>query len=221
MVPCHFILCPCSAQLIRIATQAALEDIVSRHAKIFGVFWATDESDPQRFIETWLDAHCFKALDNWYGNVRLVVYAVPMASATTIEHPTDYALGESIHLRGYTLLTSKPRGGDILQLTLFWEAGEPVPARYKVFCHLVDASGNIVSQRDSEPGGGLKLTSDWPLEQLIPDNYGLLIPPDAVPGQYLLRVGMYGLDDGRRLPVSVNGRSAGDSIDLHGIAINP
>jgi hypothetical protein len=32
---------------------------------------------------------------------------------------------------------------------------------------------------------------------------------------------MYGLDDGRRLPVSLGGRRAGDSIDLDVINIGP
>jgi len=108
-----------------------------------------------------------------------------------------------------------------LQLTLFWEATQPVSTRYKVFCHLLDAAGNIVGQRDSEPGGGLRLTSDWPPQQLIPDNYGLLIPPGTPAGRYALRVGMYGLDDGMRLPVSVDGREVGDSIDLDEIIIGP
>jgi hypothetical protein len=200
-------------------TQAALEEIVSQHPRIYGIFWATDESDPQRYIETWLDSRCYKAMDSWYGNVRLVVYAVPLATAASIEQPTEFDLGEAIRLRGYTLLTPQPRSGDILQLTLFWEAERPISARYKVFCHLVDGAGNIVGQRDSEPGGGLNLTSDWPAGQLIPDNYGLLIPPDTPPGEHILRVGMYGLDDGLRLPVSLGGKNVGDSIDLDVINI--
>ena len=203
------------------STQAALEEIVDQHPRIYGIFWATDESDPQRFIETWLDSHCYKAMDSWYGNVRLVVYAVPLSAAASVEHPTEFGLGDAISLRGYTLLTPQPRSGDILQLTLFWEAMQPVSVRYKVFCHLVDGSGDIVGQRDSEPGGGLNLTNNWQPGQLIPDNYGLLIPSGTPPGQYILRVGMYGLDDGLRLRVSSSGRPVGDSIDLVVISVAP
>jgi len=201
-------------------TRATLAQMVSKHRKIYAIYWATDESDPQRFIETWLDRHCYKAMDSWYGNVRLVVYAVPLAASEDIEHATQYTLGQGIRLRGYTLLTPQPHSADILQLTLFWEAVQPVSARYKVFCHLVDGTGRIVGQRDSEPGGGLNLTSDWPPGQTIADNYGILIPADTPPGEYLLRVGMYGLDDGKRLPVSVEGRNVGDSIDLETITIS-
>ncbi|NIO71640.1 MAG: hypothetical protein GTN71_22070, partial [Anaerolineae bacterium] len=60
-------------------TRRDLEAIVSQHANVFAVLWATDESDPDRFVEGWLDERTYKALDTWYGNVRLAIYAVPQA----------------------------------------------------------------------------------------------------------------------------------------------
>ena len=201
-------------------TQAALEEMVAKHPKIYGIFgplmratlialsrpgW-TATASKQRILGM---ATC-----GWS-------YATPLAPATTIEHPTKFELGAAIRFDGYTLLTPEPRGGDILQLTLFWEATGPVSARYKVFCHLVNGAGNIVSQRDSEPGGGLSLTTDWQPEHLITDNYGLLIPSGTPPGEYILRIGMYGLDDGLRLSVSRDGRQVGDSIDLERIMVGP
>jgi 4-amino-4-deoxy-L-arabinose transferase-like glycosyltransferase len=202
-------------------TGAALQDIVGRHRRLYAILWAMDESDPGRYVETWLDQRCFKALDSWFGNVRLAVYAVPQSPAREIAQPLDCRLGESIRLRGYTLLTSEPRSGEILQLTLFWEALEPVKARYKVFTHVVDGRGNIVGQRDSEPGGGARLTIDWSPGEVITDNYGVLIPPGTPPGEHLLRIGMYGLEDGRRLPVSGASQSVGDALDLNRVTILP
>ena len=46
----------------------------AQHERLYGIFWATDESDPEGIIEGYLDRHAFKTLDAWHGNVRLVVY---------------------------------------------------------------------------------------------------------------------------------------------------
>jgi len=200
-------------------TEAALQEIVANHPRIYGIFWATDESDPQRFIEGWLDSRCFKTMDSWFGNVRLVVYAVPQATPAEAEHPTDYVWGERIRLRGYSLLTPDPASGDIVQLTLFWEALTPIDRRYKVFTHLVDGRGNIVGQRDSEPGGGSRPTDTWQPGEIIADNYGLLIPAGTPPGEHTLRIGLYAADDGQRLAVSAGEQPLGDSVDLAQIAL--
>lgn len=199
--------------------EAALEHIVARHARIYAILWATQEGDPERFIEGWLDRRCYKAMDSWFGNVRLAVYAVPIAPTGAIAHPANDTLGQNIHLLGHTLLTPQPRPGDILQLTLFWQATAPIAERYKVFVHLVDAQGRIVAQRDSEPVGDSRITSAWPVGEVIADNYGLLIPPGSPAGEYSLRVGMYGLFDGRRLPVSRAGQGMGDFIELGRVSV--
>ncbi|OGO04553.1 MAG: hypothetical protein A2Y73_04965, partial [Chloroflexi bacterium RBG_13_56_8] len=135
-------------------TEAQLEEIFASHRRIYAILWATGDSDPEGFVETWLDQHCFKALDSWYGNVRLAIYSVPQASSGEIAHPLDYRLGDDILLRGYSLLTQEPHSGDILELSLFWEATGTLSRRYKVFVHLVDGRGNIVGQQDGEPCGG-------------------------------------------------------------------
>ena len=202
-------------------TEAALQSIVKRHPRVYAILWATGDSDPERFVEGWLDQHCFKALDSWFGNVRLAVYAVPKSPSPEIQHPLDLMLGTGIRLKGYSLLTPELRSGDIVQLTLYWEAVQAVKERYKVFTHLVDGRGNIVGQRDSEPAGGSRLTSAWAPGDVIVDNYGLQIPPGTPPGEHTLRIGMYSLTDGRRLPVSEAGQSAGDAIDLLRLTIQP
>jgi len=212
---------PLERPMSRARTEAALQDIVTKHSRVYAILWATEESDPERFIEGWLDRHCFKALDSWFGNVRLAVYAVPRSPTQEVQYPLDYMLGDAVHLKGYSLLTPEPRSGDIMQLTLFWEAVQPIRARYKVFTHLIDSRGNIVGQRDGEPAGGSRPTSDWSPGEVIADNYGLPIPPGTPPGEHVLRIGMYALDDGHRLPVSRGGQEAGDAIDLMVLTVWP
>ena len=180
-----------------------LEQIATRHDKLYTVFWATEESDPERVIEGWLDEHAYKALDDWRGNVRLVIYSLPQdLSPAEIQHPVEAQLGDQIALLGYTLQNDTLRVGDVMQITLFWKALQPIQERYSVFVHLLDEDNHIIGQRDAEPGGGVHLTSTWKEGETIVDNYGILIRPGTPSGAYLLELGMYRLDDGQRLPVT-------------------
>ena len=51
--------------------------------------------------------------------------------------PLDVRLGPSIRLLGYELAQDTVQPGGTLDLTLYWQADEPVTARYKVFTHLL------------------------------------------------------------------------------------
>jgi len=201
---------------------AELEGIAAQHKRLFALYWATDESDPQRIVERWLQEHAFKASDAWYGDVRLVTYAVPVSTeAAEMAHPLeDVRLGTSIALRGYTLTPSEVQGGDILQVMLFWEALEVPATRYKVFVHLVDDRQQIVAQYDGEPGDGMNLTTNWRPEQgTFPDRYGIWVPHALASGEYGLWVGMYDVSGAPRLPTAVNGQLAGDALLLETVEI--
>jgi mannosyltransferase len=199
---------------------AELESITASHDRLFAIFWAEAESDPERLVERWLDAHAYKAADEWWGDVRLATYAVPAAPPTEMRTRLDVRLGDAILLHGYTLLADRLAPGDILQLTLFWEAKAPIDQRYKVFLHLLDAEGELVAQRDSEPGGGLALTTTWEPGVIQMDNHGILIPPDTPPGTCQLVVGLYLLTDPEaRLPVTLDGEPAGEALPLAPITV--
>jgi mannosyltransferase len=202
------------------AVIAELEEIAAHHDRVFAIFWAEAESDPQRVVERWLDAHAYKATDEWWGGVRLVTYAVPAAPPVTFDVPLAARFGNRIELRGYTLLSNRLAPADIVQVSLFWEALAPVPERYKVFVHLIGPDGRPVAQRDSEPGGGLAPTTTWEPAQVIADHYGVLIPPGTPPGEYTLAVGLYVLGDpANRLPITLDGQPAGDLLELEMIVL--
>ncbi|HAL61915.1 MAG TPA: hypothetical protein DCP08_05845 [Chloroflexi bacterium] len=196
-------------------TELALEEIMAKHPRLFALLWATQESDPARFIEGWLDRGAFKALDLWYGNVRLALYAIPQATLSEeIRYPREVLFGDRIRFLGYNLLNSEVEAGDILPLTLFWEALKPVEERYKVFIHLLDAQNHIVGQRDAEPGGGANITTTWQEGEMIVDNYGVLILPGTPPGDYRVEMGMYSLRSGERLPTKEGEEEPGNRILL-------
>jgi len=195
-------------------TGQALTDILSKHGRIWAVLWGVAESDPQRFVESWLDAHAYKASDRWFGNVRLALYATPVGSMT-MQRGVDAILGEKVRLIGYGLAAGQAEAGDILQLALYWQALAPIGQRYKVFTHLLGPGDTLWGQRDSEPGGGLKLTTTWQVGEVIQDNYGIPVLPGTPPGEYWIEAGMYHLDTGQRLPIhDGTGRLLGDRLLL-------
>jgi hypothetical protein len=193
--------------LVPTATEAALQQLVQPGGRVFAILWATDESDPERVIEGWLDTHAYKATDSWYGNVRLATFAVPAETPSTPEPVVNTLLRsqgaspekDEIELVGYRLLNEALRAGDIAQITFFWRADETPQTRYKVFVHVLDDNNHIVGQRDAEPGGGARLTTQWAPGETIADNYGVLIHPATPPGDYRVEVGMYDLENGQRL----------------------
>jgi mannosyltransferase len=203
------------------ANRAELEQIVGQHQRLFAIFWGDAESDPERFVESWLEANTYKAGETWYDDVRLALYAVPALAADAPATPLDARFGPSIYLDGYTLLTDALVPGDILQLALFWRAVEPVE-RYKVFVHLYDQSGRLAAQTDSEPGATLRPTNTWSPGEQIVDRYGVMIPLETPPGDYVLAVGLYPVDDPlNRLPVSQDGAQVGDRLDLTRLVVVP
>jgi mannosyltransferase len=202
---------PCSEE----QASGELEEIAAQHGRMFVLYWATAESDPERIVERWLEEHAFKASDTWYGDVRFAIYAVRLRGDQPMQPMADVRLGEAIALRGYALSPQQVSPGDILEVTLFWEALQVPPARYKVFVHLVDLDGQIVAQADGEPGDGMHLTTGWqPTDGVFADRYGVLVPDSAGPGDYQVWVGMYDVSGAPRLPISVQGAAAGDAFSL-------
>lgn len=186
------------------ATEAALEALAQPGRQVFAVLWATDESDPERYVEGWLDAHAFKSLDSWYGNVRLVTYAIPDEQPQAPGQALDISLeneatGDRVTLAGYSLLNPRLAAGEIAQITLFWVADQTPTQRYKVFLQLLDGANHIAGQRDAEPGGGALLTTLWPPGETIADNHGVPVHPATPPGDYRLQIGMYNAETGQRL----------------------
>ncbi|MCP4423417.1 MAG: DUF2723 domain-containing protein [Chloroflexi bacterium] len=184
---------------------AELTAIAACHSRLYAIFWGEAQRDPERLVERWLDERAFKATDEWIGDVRFVTYAVPDEPATEVETAVSLTFGDMITLNGYTLAGDVLAPGDILQITLFWETAVPLTTRHKIFLHLVNKNGELIAQRDSEPGGGLNLTTNWlPGEQVV-DNHGILIPADATDGVYQLFLGLYPLTDPNgRLPIQTD-----------------
>lgn len=182
-------------------TQAALAAAAEGKRQIFALFWATDEADPDRIVETWLDQHAFRGLESWQGNLRFVVYTQPQTITCADLTPT-VAFGDAIMLLAHCQpgLPQAVASGQTALVELRWRAAAPLASRYKVSVQLIDARSQVIAQHDAEPAGGSRPTDGWTPGETVGDNHGLAIPPGTPPGLYTLIVAVYDEATGVRLP---------------------
>jgi hypothetical protein len=188
---------------------ATLAAATAGRRNLYALFWATDEADPQRLVETWLDRNAFKALELWQGNVRFAAYRMSPELVPISMPPVE--LGEAIVLRAQAQ-PQRPQhvtAGDVALVQLQWEARQDVAQRYKVSVQLLNAANQVVAQRDGEPAGGSRPTDTWQAGDIIADNYALPVPLGTPPGVYKLVAAMYDAAGGQRLA-----HAGGDSIPL-------
>jgi hypothetical protein len=122
------------------------------------------------------------------------------------EYPAEANFGDEIALQGYSTALEDSE----LTVTLSWQALHVPTANYTVFVHLLNAAGETVAQHDGQPQDGAYPTSIWDINETVIDKHTLILPPGLSPGTYALRIGLYRLETGERLPVVGNG----DSVTL-------
>lgn len=117
--------------------------------------------------------------------------------------PTDARFGSIAQLVGYDFSHRR--------IVLYWRAVTSTETSYKIFLHLIDNSGKLITQRDQIPGVGALPTTSWVAGEYLVDVYDI----DAPPGEYTIRIGMYDPATNLRLPVLDSANSpVGDYSDL-------
>jgi hypothetical protein len=140
----------------------------------------------------------------------------------SIEHPAEAIVGSGVLFLGYDLNADQVQAGEALKLTLYWQALQEVQVSYTVFTHLLDVEETVWGQADSIPQGGAAPTTSWVQEEIITDEYEIVVDQKAPPGTYVVEVGMYDASTGLRLPIVADGeRLAGDRLLLQEIQVLP
>jgi hypothetical protein len=134
---------------------------------------------------------------------RMAVKTGVETEVEQVGHPVGANFGDEIELLGYNSVAS----GGLLATTFYWRALRSPTADYTVFVHLLDAQGTTVAQHDGQPQDGAYPTSVWDGGEVVADEGTLTLPSDLPPGDHWLRVGLYLLETGERLPVAGNGDS--------------
>jgi hypothetical protein len=146
------------------------------------------------------------------GQVEVAPWSIE-TEVPPLAHPLRADFGQPVatELHGYELNHDGLSPGQNLELTLAWRSVTgALGASYKTFVHLLDDSGEFLSQSDSVPAGGFRPTTSWRAGEVIVDEHTLAIPDEVTSGEYTLWIGLYDPETGHRLPVYVGGQEQPD-----------
>jgi hypothetical protein len=132
---------------------------------------------------------------------------------------SDIVFDDQLALVEYALPAGATfQAGDVIPVSIRWEALTSLPDDYQVSLRLVAGDGYVLTQRDTTPMGTFGRMSEWQTSTRYQDNHGLLIPAGAFTGDYTVQVVVYRWQDGARLPYRA-GSVEGDSAVLTPITI--
>ncbi len=197
------------------ATRAELDAALTDRRHVYALFWATDEADPARLVESRLDQIAFRGLESWQGNLRFVVYTLPNRLVCHDLAPAP-RFGPSIRLVAHCDGGEAGRvpSGEVALVGLRWQTADVLQERIKVTVQLLDARNQVLAQHDAEPAGGSRPSDGWLPGEVIADNHGLNLPSGVPPGDYRLIVALYDPLTGVRLPTET-----GDHLALGTVTV--
>lgn len=131
------------------------------------------------------------------GEVALVPDEWPIPEPNL---PTDTVLAGVIRLAGVHLSAATARPGDVVTVTLQWQALDRITEDYTGFVHLVGPEGKDIVQDDHPPLNGRFPTRLWFAGAVVSDAYRLNLPADLPEGAYQLFGGLYLPGTNDRLP---------------------
>ncbi len=108
--------------------------------------------------------------------------------------------GHALELLGYAIdQAAALDAGDFALATLFWRMPQSSPDHLSISLRLTDSQNHLIFQRDTEPASGLRPTNGWQPNEIVQDDAGFFVPPDAPPGTYHLSIVVYNSGTGENL----------------------
>jgi hypothetical protein len=133
------------------------------------------------------------------------------------EYPLDVTFGGKLKLRGYDLKSAQFAPGETLDLTLHWQAIEPMETRYRTFVHV--ETDRMWGQHDDDPICRVRTDELRPL-QIGAGQFRVTLDPATPPGVYPITVGVYDPETWERLEVvDAQGQPLGDAFELTAITV--
>lgn len=168
--------------------------------------WLLADSGPWipwsvRPVERFLVTHYYPVREiETDPTVRLIEYSTARAPDPALprgpQYLSDLRYGDVINLLGVELPNGlRYRPGDLLPVSLYWQARAPLNVNYTVALFLAAQDGTVIVQgMDTQPAWGFAPTSIWVAGVPLWDNRALRLPPDALAGRYRLWVRLYQSD---------------------------
>jgi hypothetical protein len=119
--------------------------------------------------------------------------------------------GHQVNLLGYDLPDRTAVSGQPFDLTLYWQARQPLSTDYSALTQLVDRQQHLYAGQDNLHPGSLP-TSRWQPWGFAQDKHIIHVPPGTPPGDYFLVSGLYDPATLARLPVVEGGESGWSDV---------
>jgi mannosyltransferase len=199
------------------ADDKTLQQLNQNYRRIWFIPAAPDFWDPDHVIEKYLTRFDDRTIDTHVAEFSVQLYLTPREfSPKIISINTCIGNALLVGYRAHEFAGSPLRIPKAAPFTvsLYWRAERPIEKDYKVFVHLIDASGRVLAQHDGMPSDGTFPTSQWHASDLIVDTHEL--KADVAPGTYSLVVGMYDPTTLVRVPVA---SSSSDQVLLTQVTV--
>ncbi|HIQ06562.1 MAG TPA: hypothetical protein EYH31_12930 [Anaerolineae bacterium] len=172
---------------------------------VWVVLWQDEVVDPNGYLLDFLRrAGIEQPVKRSFWHVRLHHFRLPpdihFRSDPPIAHPTSINFGGRLALVGYSGPSEQGTGRE--EITLFWQALQPLGQDYRIRLELQDQAGNVWGRLpDRRPAAYLYPTTRWQVGQVVFGRYPLPVDAGTPPGNYALAILVYGEDDPAGLDV--------------------
>lgn len=189
------------------------------------VLWQDEVVDPVGYLTTLLDqVGEEQPVAKTFPKVRLKHYHLPDRARfpedgrPAIAHPAEFNFDNQLRVLGYDQASEN-------QVTLYWEALEPLDEDYRVSLVLRDTLGQSWGRWDGRPTAYLYPTDRWQPGQVIFGRIDLPQVAGRPPGDYGLEIGVYteadpeGLDVLDQAGTAQGKRAMLGAVTLHGYVV--
>lgn len=170
-----------------------LQNVLHKHPGLWLVLTAEDEVDPGEFVAKYLTAVAYKEDCQAWLDVQLCYFASPHFVHSNVAEKLDALWKNELLLQSANVILTKAglSGLQTLLTQLNWRAAAKPTVDYRVTLRLLDANGNVVSQRDDYPIGPLLPPSTWNAGDEKPGFMTLPLPAMLTTGVYRLTANLY------------------------------
>lgn len=161
-----------------VETEAALAQLTDSYDRIWFVPAHNSVWDPEDVVPHWLEFHTLHEQRLRFDHLELLAYRPP-SQIDAVTTPVNAVLENGITLHsllvtvdGRPVAVNQPVAivpEATIEVTLIWQAPQPIAQDYTVFVHFLAADGRLVAQHDGVPAAGTRPTTTWPAGDLVLD----------------------------------------------------
>jgi len=204
-----------------------LNEIVAHHRRVWLILWQERLADPARLVLNELVANTLRlGVGAEFHGPALLLFSLQdkphFSVKPLVQHPVAVDFADNMQLVGYELTKGQWlrdrrqrelaaaqaeteatvfQPGETIYLALYWRTRGAVGGDYTAFTHLLAQDGTLYGGWDRKLGGEFYPSSQWPAGDTLREEYPLIVSPEAPPGRYQIKVGLYLPATMERLPV--------------------